>query len=176
MHPVGILIFLKDPVHYIGGVNWELSVKRLAWISCIAAATVLVLPAVAQEQAEVSRSLGIATPTPSETPAAQSEWYRQFTASRPADTLPQWQGEAVSDFSVTFGNNQRWQFNLDKITRQGETFLPREEMQAGATLRLSPRVSVGGEVSIGADESRDPARWEERDIEAGIRLRSAFRF
>jgi hypothetical protein len=163
-------------MHYIDVISRELKVKSLAWISCALAVAALAAPAAAQDQAEVSRSLGIAAPTPSETPAAQSEWYRQFTASRPADTLPQWQGETVPDFSMSFGNNRRWQFNLDKITRRGETFLPREEMQAGATLQLSPRLSVGGEVSIGADDSRDPARWEERDIEAGIRLRSAFRF
>ena len=49
-------------------------------------------------------------------------------------------------------------------------------MMAEAEFRITPRISVGGELTIGADEINDTARWEDQEIEAGIRLRSAFKF
>ena len=66
--------------------------------------------------------------------------------------------------------------NLDKVSRTDLSPLPREEMQAGATFRITPRFSVGGEVSVGADELNDTSTWESREVEAGIRLKSAFKF
>jgi len=69
--------------------------------------------------------------------------------------------------------------SVDKFTRLGTSPLPREEVQAGASFKITPRFSVGGEVSIRADELNelnDSARWENQDVEAGIRLKSAFKF
>jgi hypothetical protein len=47
---------------------------------------------------------------------------------------------------------------------------------AEAEFRITPRISVGGELTIGANELDDTRQWEEQQIEAGIRLRSAFKF
>ena len=139
------------------------------------AAVAFAAPAIAQEavRADVIR---VEAPTLSETPSAQSEWYRQFTSAQPQGARPQWQAEPTQDFSVSFGTGSRWQLNLDKLTRTGDSPLPREEMQAGATFNVTPRLSVGGEVRIGADQLEDASRWENRDVEAGIRLKSAFKF
>ena len=49
-------------------------------------------------------------------------------------------------------------------------------MTAEANFLITPRISVGGEVRIGADELDNAAKWQEQQIEAGIRLRSAFKF
>lgn len=139
------------------------------------AAAALSAPAIAQE-AMRDDAIRVEAPTLSETPSAQSEWYRQFTSAQPQGARPQWQAEPMQDFSVTFGGGTRWKLNLDKLTRPGDSPLPREEMQAGATFNVTPRLSVGGEVRIGADQLDDAARWENRDVEAGIRLKSAFKF
>jgi hypothetical protein len=80
---------------------------------------------------------------------------------------------------MRLGGDSRWELSLDKFTRLGVSPLPREEVQAGATFKITPRFSVGGEVSIRADELNelnDSARWENQDVEAGIRLKSAFKF
>ena len=61
-------------------------------------------------------------------------------------------------------------------SRDERSPLAREEMRAGANFRITPRISVGGEFSIGADELDDTTKWQEQQLEAGIRLRSAFKF
>lgn len=135
-------------------------------------------PAIAQVSAD-SDAIRIEAPTVSETPSARAEWYRQFTEGKPADSRPQWQAEPNQDFSMRLGGNSRWELSVDKYTRLGVSPLPREEVQAGATFKITPRFSVGGEVSIRADELNqlnDSARWEHQDVEAGIRLKSAFKF
>jgi hypothetical protein len=130
---------------------------------------------VAQERV-AGDAIRVEAPTLSETNSARSEWYCQFSEGKPAESRLQWQAEPNQDFSVQIGKDSRWQLNFDKVTRPGETYLPREEVQAGATFRVSPRFSVGGEVRIGADELDSSTRWENQDVEAGIRLKSAFKF
>ena len=49
-------------------------------------------------------------------------------------------------------------------------------MLAEAEFRITPRLSVGGELTIRAEEFDEASTWEEQEIEAGIRLRSAFKF
>lgn len=144
-------------------------------LSFALAAAAFALPVVAQERA-ASDVIRVEAPTLSETNSARSEWYRQFSEGRPPESRLQWQAEPNQDFSVQIGKDSRWQLNLDKVTRPGETYLPREEVQAGATFRITPRFSVGGEVRIGAEELDSSTRWENQEVEAGIRLKSAFKF
>lgn len=147
-------------------------------LSFALAAAAFAAPAAAQMRTE-DKAIRIEAPTLSETSAARAEWYRQFSEARPAENRPQWQAEPSQDFSMRLGGASRWELSLDKFTRLGLSPLPREEVQAGATFRFTPRFSVGGEVSIRADELNelnDSARWENQDVEAGIRLKSAFKF
>ena len=144
-------------------------------LSFALAAAAFTLPAVAQERV-TGDVIRVEAPTLSETSSARSEWYRQFSEGKAPESRLQWQAEPNQDFSVQIGKDSRWQLNLDKVTRPGETYLPREEVQAGATFRITPRLSVGGEVRIGADELDSSTRWENQDVEAGIRLKSAFKF
>lgn len=147
-------------------------------LSFALAAAAFSAPAFAQVSAE-NGAMRIEAPTSSETPSARAEWYRQFSEAKPAENRPQWQAEPSQDFSMRLGGNSRWELSVDKITRFGTSPLPREEVQAGATFKITPRFSVGGEVSIRADELNelnDSARWENQDVEAGIRLKSAFKF
>tara|TARA_R110000796_G_scaffold18737_1_gene56703 strand:+ start:196 stop:648 length:453 start_codon:yes stop_codon:yes gene_type:complete len=120
--------------------------------------------------------LTVQAPSLSESKAAEADWYRQFAQPKPADAKPVWQPEPTDDFSVQFGGNTRWQLNLDMLTRPNSSPLPREQMQAGATFRVTPRFSVGGEVSVGAERLNDTSQWEDSQLETGIRLKSAFKF
>ena len=144
-------------------------------LSFALAAAAFALPAVAQERV-TGDAIRVEAPTLSETSSARSEWYRQFSEGKSPESRLQWQAEPNQDFSVQIGKDSRWQLNLDKVTRPGETYLPREEVQAGATFRITPRLSVGGEVRIGAEELDSSTRWENQEVEAGIRLKSAFKF
>lgn len=145
-------------------------------VVCFAlAAAAFSLPVIAQERAGPD-ALRVDIPTSSETTEARTEWYRQYSEGRPPESRLEWQAEPSQDFSVQIGQNSRWQLNLDKVTRPGDSPLPREEVQAGASFRITPRISVGGEVRIGSDELDTANRWESQDVEAGIRLKSAFKF
>lgn len=135
----------------------------------------LALPAVADTSVPAGMP-NIEALSLSESRVAQADWYRQFAQSNPADAKPVWQPEPTDDFSVQFGGNARWQLNLDMLTRPESSPLPREQMQAGATFRVTPRFSVGGEVSLGAERLKDTSQWEDSQVEAGIRLESAFKF
>lgn len=141
----------------------------------IALCAALAMPAAAQE-AVSGPGMDVTKPSISETDAAKIEWYRQFAQPKPADTHSVWQAAPTAEFSMQFGGNNRWQLSLDKLSRNGFSPLPREEMQAGATFRITPRLSVGGEVSVGADELNDASTWESREVETGIRLKSAYKF
>lgn len=135
----------------------------------------LALPAMA-DPVVPDNVLTVQAPSLSESKAAEADWYRQFAQPKPADTKPVWQPEPTDDFSVQFGGNARWQLNLDMLTRPSSSPLPREQMQAGATFRVTPRFSVGGEVSLGAERLDDTSKWEDSQLETGIRLKSAFKF
>ena len=66
--------------------------------------------------------------------------------------------------------------NLDVVSRVVESPLPREEMRAGATYQFTPRFSLGGSLTVGANELDDASQWKEQDIEAGVRLKTTFKF
>ncbi|HRX75556.1 MAG TPA: hypothetical protein P5341_15700, partial [Hyphomonas sp.] len=103
---------------------------------------------------------------------------RQFAMSKPSESRPVWQAESTEDLSMQFSGSDRWEFSIDRLSRPSASVspLPREEMQAGATFKITPRFSVGGEVSVGADDLNAVSTWEDRDVETGIRLKSAFKF
>ena len=143
-------------------------------LSSVFAVTVLAMPAAAQEDS--SAAVTLEAPQLSETQVGSVDWYRQFAFSKPADARPVWEAEPSEDVSMQFGGNTRWEFNLDKLSRPSASPLPREEMQAGATFKITPRFSVGGEVRVGADDLNAVSQWEDREVETGIRLKSAFKF
>lgn len=139
---------------------------------CVAA---LAMPALAQEAVDVS-PIELDAPKISETELATPEWFSSFTQLSGADESPIWQFRPERDVSFAWTKGQRWSLNIDLKQRDDNSPLPREEMRAGATFRLTPRISLGGEVSVGAQELEDSAAWEDQQLEAGIRLQSAFKF
>tara|TARA_B100000029_G_C17044038_1_gene767044 strand:+ start:139 stop:579 length:441 start_codon:yes stop_codon:yes gene_type:complete len=78
--------------------------------------------------------------------------------------------------SFQFGGGGRWRMNLETVTRADDSPLPREEMRAGATYQFTPRFSLGGSVSLGAEELDDVSTWKEQDVKAGVRLKTTFKF
>lgn len=138
-------------------------------------AVALALPALGQEVVGEA-PLELDAPTISETDLASPEWYSSFTQHSGVDESPVWQLRPERDVSLAWMKGQRWSLNIDLKSRDDDSPLPREEMRAGATFRLTPRISVGGEVSVGAQDLDDGAAWEQQQLETGIRLQSAFKF
>ena len=125
--------------------------------------------------------LNVPAPTMAETEQAEPDWYQQFTfnSNISSDLLeegPAWQPQAPKTFNLGWIKGDRWSLSVDLTSREEGSPLPREEMLAEAEFRITPRISIGGELTIGADELDEAANWDEQQIEAGIRLRSAFTF
>ena len=133
------------------------------------------VPALAQEDVSTA-PIKMDAPSISETDLATPEWFSSFTEFSGIDEAPIWQSRPDREVSLSWTKGTRWALSIDLKSRAEESPLPREEMRAGATFRLTPRISVGGEVSVGAQELDDTAIWEEQQLETGIRLQSAFKF
>ncbi|MEL6781363.1 MAG: NtrZ family periplasmic regulatory protein [Pseudomonadota bacterium] len=149
----------------------------LARFGCIAGfVAVIAAPAMA-ENVSVNRVAGLDAPKLSETEQAAPDWYRSFATSKPStDAMRAWEVEPSRDVSFQWLQGGRWEVNIDMTSRSEASPLPREEVSAGATFRLTPRFSIGGQLSIGADELERNSVWDDDQVETGIRLESAFKF
>lgn len=113
--------------------------------------------------------------------AGEPEWYKRFsfTADDGAEFLLA--PSPAESWGLSWTQGSRWLISIDRTRREAglANFLPypRDEVSAGAMFQISPRLSVGGELSVGAD-SLDAESLGQTDeaVEAGIRLRSAFKF
>lgn len=143
---------------------------RLLMVS-VATLCGLALPAMAQQDVPE-----MPAPTMSETDQAEPDWFQKFSFNSAQLNSPIWQAQPSQTFNLAWIKGDRWSLSLDLTSRDQESPLPREEMLAEAEFRITPRISVGGELSIAAEELDDTAQWEDQEIEAGIRLRSAFKF
>lgn len=151
---------------------------RQSWVISMATAAVFALGANAQE-GYADGAISIDAPMPSETEKAEPDWYRQYTIIAPPSTIetnPALQSAPSEDFSLNWSDAGRWQFSIDLTSRPDDSPLPREEMSAGATFQITPRFSVGGDVSVGGQELETGSPWNNEDVETGVRFRSAFRF
>jgi len=143
----------------------------------LVAAATLGAPAFAQDAGNTA-VISVETPSLSETSSAKPDWYRQFTITDgPTNVADEtWLTEPTDDTSLVWSKGRRWQLSVDLMSRPATSPLPREEIEAGASFRITPRFSIGGEVSVGANELDDASQWEEQQLEAGIRLKSAYKF
>lgn len=117
-------------------------------------------------------------PNPEGTYLTSPNWARNFTLSEQVPTADPNPALSLQERSQDFqiGGNGRWQMNLNFTTRPDDSPLPREEYSAGATYQFTPRFSLGGSVSLGAQDLDDVSRWQEQEVEAGVRLETTFRF
>lgn len=117
-------------------------------------------------------------PTLAETDTAQPDWFQQFTFSLPEETgNPLVEVEPSKTLKLAWVKGDRWNVSVDMTSRDELSPYPREEMSAEANFLITPRISVGGELSIAADElDQVGINNQDGQVEAGIRLRSAFKF
>lgn len=130
------------------------------------------LSAAAQES-----MLEMPAPSLAETEQAQPDWYQQFTFSSNDISSPVWNDEVAQSINLSWVKGDRWSVSVDLTSREDAAHLASsEEMAAGADFKITPRISVGGEVMVGTKASDSPQFFNQEEVETGIRLRSAFRF
>lgn len=124
--------------------------------------------------------------------AAEVPWYERFTFSPGSPGNPGVVASTGADRASGFAQNPRapgpaatatsnWgmTFNVDEADRVVGPLAveARREAQVGAFFRFSPRITVGGRVSVAQPKSEPGAPRADRDEpQAGVKLESAFRF
>jgi hypothetical protein len=113
--------------------------------------------------------------------AAAVPWYQRFTTS--TGVTESITGEAENDrlAAPEWTLNQRWGVTVDVREAQRIERLPEasrgDQASVGAYYQFTPRVRVGGEVSVETQEplTQTPGTDDE-EPRAGVRIESAFRF
>jgi len=115
-------------------------------------------------------------------PAAAVPWYQRFTTSNGLTESITGDGENDRIMPPAWTLNQRWGVTLDvrearRIERAPEGGRG-DQTAVGAYYQFTPRMRVGGELSVEAPRLGVAAPVTEREEEprAGVRLESAFRF
>lgn len=148
--------------------------KPSTWV--IAGAAVLATVGVAHAQ---NRTV---TPPPGAgSSAAAVPWYQRFTTSSGVtETIT---GETENDrlATPTWSLNQRWGVTVDVREAQRIERLPEgghgDQASVGAYYQFTPRLRVGGELSVEEQTPLTPVpRQGDDEPRAGVRIESAFRF
>ena len=112
---------------------------------------------------------------------AEVPWYERFTySSGVSDAAPAWSTINPRDPQASVAG-ARWGMTLnvgeEERLRTAESITPRGQSAIGAFYSFSPRVRVGGQVSV-APQAVAPgtSRREAAEDSAGVKLESAFRF
>ena len=152
--------------------------KASAWV--IAGAAVLATAGVAHAQDREAAP----APAPAGVEAVRSAvpWYQRFTTSNGVtETIT---GEVENDrvLAPAWTLNQRWGVTVDVREAQRIERLPEggrgDQTSVGAYYQFTPRVRVGGELSLQTTESpiAAVAPHNEDEPRADVRIESAFRF
>lgn len=112
---------------------------------------------------------------------AETPWYERFTLSQGPSEMMTGLGPSERLLQPAWTLTQRWGVTVD--VRQADRPDPSlrqqqgDEAAVGAYFRFTPRVSVGGRVSVSETEALTTTPGTEAaDSNAGVRLESAFRF
>ncbi len=147
--------------------------KPSTWV--IAGAAVLATAGVAHAQDRPA----IAAPGASAPSTAAVPWYQRFTTSSGVtETIT---GESENDRlpAPAWTLNQRWGVTLDvREAQRVERSLQGghgDQASVGAYYQFTPRIRVGGELSVEQQAPLSPVPNDE-ETRAGVRIESAFRF
>lgn len=114
---------------------------------------------------------------------AETPWYERFTYGQGPSEMMTGLGPTDRPSQPAWSLSQRWGVTVD--VRQAERLDPTtrrraaDEAAVGAYFQFTPRVRVGGQVSLrdaDAVASPVPAAPGAEEADAGVRLESAFRF
>lgn len=147
-----------------------------AWV--IAGAAVLASAGVAHAQERTVAAPSVRADTPAAASAAVP-WYQRFTTSTGVTESITGESENDRRIAPAWTLNQRWGVTLDVREAQRIERLPEsrgDQASVGAYYQFTPRMRVGGEVSVEEQPAAIAATPAEDEPRAGVRIESAFRF
>lgn len=124
----------------------------------------------------------VAQATGAEATGAAVPWYQRFTTSNGVTESITGESEDDRLLAPAWSLNQHWGVRVDVREAQRIERLPEgghgDQTSVGAYYQFTPRVRVGGEVSLETTERPGVASVDPRSDEprAGVRIESAFRF
>ena len=113
-------------------------------------------------------------------PASAVPWYQRFTTSN--GVTESITGDVENDrlAAPSWTLNQRWGVTVDVQEAQRIERSPEgghgDQTSVGAYYQFTPRLRVGGEVSVEQTPLAPVATQDEEETRAGVRIESAFRF
>lgn len=115
-----------------------------------------------------------------ESAAGGTPWYQRFTTSSGVTETVTGESENDRSLQPAWTLNQRWGVTLDvreatRIERLPETSRG-DQTSVGAFYQFTPRMRVGGEVSLETRPNSGLVTERETEPRAGVRVESAFRF
>ncbi len=152
-------------------------------IGGVALASFFYAPAGAAEAAPAANSSVNSSVSRVGVPAtAEAPWFQRYTSSAGAAegvTLAPGAGEGVNR-SLTWAPSARWGVTLNMREQPAaEAAAPGSESSVQAFYHFTPRLRVGGEVSVAAPAAPGPVaapRGAAEEASAGVKLESAFKF
>ncbi len=146
--------------------------KPVAWV--IAGAAVLATAGVAHAQERPTATTDV------EAANAAVPWYQRFTTSNGVTETITGQSENDRRLAPAWTLNNRWGVTLDVREAERIERLPEggrgDEASVGAYYQFTPRVRVGGELSLQTTAPPGPLPTDDDEPRAGVRIESAFRF
>lgn len=149
--------------------------RLITGIACISAA-LAATPAFAQSKAERGAS---SETTETAKPGLNFGFVDRLTVNRGTERS-QISGAPIEkeQLELNWRPGGKWGITLDLTSRGENEVLPREEVAAGAYYQVTPRFRFGGGLTLNGDSLRSAAEggFKPEDVEAGVRIESAFSF
>lgn len=139
-------------------------------VSVALAATAVTAPVAAAQDASVAEREAMRAETP---------WYERFTTSSGLTQNLTGLGPSAERGPNGWSPSARWGVTVDlrESENQVQRNPARNETSVGAFYQFTPRVRVGGQLSVAPpSRSAAPSGVEQDEPAAGVRLESAFRF
>ncbi len=128
------------------------------------------------ESREQENLTAIDAPSPTDAVDTIPDWYQRFSTFERVDLPDNLVELQDQDVKFNFAQGQKWSVQLALKSHAEPAGLIREEMWAGASFNITSRLSVGGGVSLSAGDMNSSSIWADEEVDAGIRLQSAFKF
>ena len=108
---------------------------------------------------------------------AEAPWFQRFTTSAGATNGAHLAPAPPNEQTITWQATDKWGLTLNLRDADRSRLTSRDEASLGAFYHFTPRIRVGGELSVSdSPAATTNALDDNKDMSAGVKLESAFKF
>jgi hypothetical protein len=109
--------------------------------------------------------------------SADAPWFQRFTTSAGVTNGAHLAPAPSNEQTITWQATDKWGLTLNLRDADRSKLTSRDEATLGAFYHFTPRFRVGGELSVAdTPTGATPAIDDSKDMSAGVKLESAFKF